>query len=97
MPTELPKGQIRPFRVAVREEGDKVNAYWAPADSMAGARLVASIDRDLCTGDTAVGEGFMLTMQAASLALIRKTYGDDVVMHDIQITAAPEHEKAGRA
>lgn len=87
--------EISPFRIAFREEGESVNAYLAPIETMEGARLVGSIHRSLCMLDRALFDSFVELMQTGATALTKDVLGCEPVRFDQ--TTAPEHERSGRA
>lgn len=84
-----------PMRLAVREEGSMANAYWAPRETMAGAQLVACMSLDVLNANPEFADLYrkMLNVLAAELAKTR--LGAKVV--GIDVSDAPEHEKAGNA
>lgn len=83
-----------PYRVAARTEGEFVNVYWAPLGTMVGAELIGSLKVELVDRPV-VREGFTLVLQAVAAELTQMRLG--VAAVGIDITQAPEHEKAGRA
>lgn len=86
---------LAPMRLAVREEGAMANAYWAPRESMAGAQLVACMSLDVLNANPEFADlyGKVLNVLAAELAKTR--LGARVV--GVDVSDAPEHEKAGNA
>lgn len=85
----------RPYRIAIRAEGTKVNAYWTRARTMDGAELVASINRDLCEQCPGMFNSFVLLMEGAAVAMVKWRLNASVTHVDVE--PGPEHERAGRA
>jgi len=85
----------RPYRVAIRAEGEWVNAYWARTGTMEGAARIASISRELAECNPRMFESFRLLMEAASIELVRLRL--DAQVSAVEVEPAPEHERAGRA
>ncbi len=82
------------FRIAIRHEGQFINAYLATMDTMEGAKLVASIDHELCVLDPQIFELFKDAMLRAMPAVV------GLIGHKIdriEIRDAPAHERAGHA
>jgi hypothetical protein len=80
-----------PIRLAIRKEGDFVNAYLAAADTMDGATLLGSIRTTLAEhGD--VFQIWKKSMSDAFSVLVRETLGQEPQMHEQR---APEHERSG--
>lgn len=87
--------ESKPFRIAIRTEGEFVNAYWARSSTMDGAKLCMSIDRQLCDVPM-IREGFMLVAEAVARHLVQGTLRPGQSISRVEFEAAPEHEKAGR-
>ncbi|MBI2770030.1 MAG: hypothetical protein HYX47_10430 [Burkholderiales bacterium] len=87
--------EIKPFRMAIREEGPMVNAYFAKADTMEGAELIASISTPLLKAEPTLFKAFQALMQCAAATLTEQRTGMKVSRIDLE--RAPEHERAGRA
>jgi hypothetical protein len=85
---------VSPFRLAFRAEGDFVNCYLAPPESMEGAELLASMRRSLLDADKALWASYRELMENAARVMAREVLGADVAAFDT--TPAPEHEKSGR-
>lgn len=82
------------LRVAIRAEGEYVNAYVAERDTMEGAELLMSIRRSLCARFPQTFDAFKANASAA-LQLMLESRGIHVVaMVD---EPAPEHERTGSA
>lgn len=94
MSAHIPTDPQRPYRIAIRAEGSMVNAYWARTETMEGAELVASISRELAESDRAIFDSFRLLMEACSIVLARVRLGAATTV--VEVTPAPEHERAGR-
>jgi len=86
------KGAIR---LAIRQEGNMVNAYVAKADTMEGAFVIGSIALGVVQARRDLFDRFQQTMTAALQVLVEANTGLKVEGFDVQ--AAPEHEKAGHA
>jgi hypothetical protein len=86
----------KPFRIAIRTEGEFVNAYWARGGTMDGAKLCMSIDRKLCDVPM-IREGFMLVAEAIARNLVEAILLPGQSISHVELEDAPEHEKAGRA
>lgn len=83
------------IRLAIRQEGQFVNAYVAPFDSMQDALHIGSISLALLNMRPALFEGFKALMVDAMTALVET--GTDAKVLGTFEQAAPEHEKAGHA
>lgn len=86
-----------PFKVAIRAEGQFVNAYVAPnAPSVASREpvLIASVRRTLCDASPEVFDAFK-ALGAASATAVAMQVGLTVL--GVKEEAAPEHERAGHA
>lgn len=81
------------IRVAIRKEGNWVNAYLAEYDTMEDAKLIGS----LAIGIAGRGDFFARWKQLMSDAMalaVEDIYGQKPVM---ETEPAPEHERAGNA
>lgn len=82
-------------RLAMRQEGQNWNAYYALPDSMAGALFLGSIHVGAISDNPERKQAFTQMMRGIISDIIeaktgvRPTWGGP--------TAAPEHEKAGEA
>lgn len=65
----------KPMRIAIRQEGKMVNAYWAPIDSMEGAELVCCCSVEVLDDAPELQEAFYMLMQMASVALCKSRLG----------------------
>lgn len=81
-------------RVAIRHEGEFINAYFADPRTMEDSVLVGSIRTSICDTDPAVFELFQELMRASMSALFKEVLGK---APDFVIEPAPEHEKAGHS
>jgi len=84
-----------PFRIAVRDEGEHVNAYFARTGTMQNAELVLSIKRRVLEDDPQLRESFFAFMQLLAASMVMKRTGQGV--SGIDVSPGPEHEKAGHA
>jgi hypothetical protein len=93
----LDEKQLRQLagRVAFREEGDYVNAYFAAADTMDGALLVSSMRRALLQEDPALWEAWRELMRDVFAAFFKRR--GMTVGGPWREFRAPEHEKTGNA
>jgi hypothetical protein len=81
------------FRIAVRAEGEFVNAYIAPMNTMQNSVLLGSMRRRLA--ETEVFDDWLDVMRKAmSVVLTDLGYGAADWQEPVP---APEHEKAGNA
>ena len=80
------------LRIAIRAEGQMVNAYVAMTDEDV---LIASFHRALCEDCPELHERFKVLMTNAGTMLIESVGGKKVLAVFEQ--DAPEHEKAGSA
>lgn len=85
----------RKIRLAIREEGQFVNAYLAQSDNMAGAFLVGSIAVGLLKMEPELFEQFKALMTAAMKTLVEVGVGGKVLGTFEE--PPPEHERAGHA
>jgi hypothetical protein len=83
------------LRIAIRAEGQMINAYVAMANSMEGAIPIGSISRVLCDEDETLFDQFKALMTMAGTTLIEQLAGGKVL--EVFERDAPEHEKAGSA
>lgn len=83
------------FRIAIRAEGEFINAYLAPPDSMVNAVHMGSIRRSFCDASRPLFKQFQELMQAAITVAVQESLG--ATPEGFVTTAAPEHEKAGNA
>lgn len=85
----------RPIRIAIRAEGASINAYLAQTGTMEGARVVASISREIAVLP-GVFDSFRATMELAITEAMKLHLGPGAV-HSVETGQAPEHERAGHA
>lgn len=85
----------KPYRVAMREEGPMVNLYWTPADTMQGAQLVGCISSDIVHSSPELGHAFKVFAQCCAVELAKVRLGAKVI--GVDVSDAPEHERAGKA
>lgn len=81
-------------RLAIRGEGDYVNAYFAKVDTMEGALLLGSMRRSVCSRYPDLFVEWKNTMQQVMQRSAEHILGTDVKLTE---QAAPLHERAGRA
>lgn len=81
-------------RLAIRREGEFVNAYHAGTDSMQGAMLMGSIRVSILDKHPEVWNDWKQLMTRAYQALIEGALGQKPEMTE---SPAPEHERSGRA
>jgi len=86
---------LRPYRVAVREDGEFVNAYFAKADTLDGAWLVASISKTVLELEPVAWQVFQEFMKCVASTLVEKATGARVV--DVIVGPGPAHERSGSA
>jgi hypothetical protein len=84
-----------PLRIAIREEGGSVNAYLAPTASMQGAVLLSSLPVNVARLP-GVWAAWQVFWRTASAAIVCDVLPGAKVL-DVQVSNAPEHEKAGHA
>lgn len=82
-----------PCRLAIRHEGDFVNAYMALDDTMQDAKLLGSILHALVDANPKLFEQWKNTMRAAMAAIVKSICGTEPIWGGEQ--KAPEHERAG--
>ena len=91
--TDEEKTQIG--RLAMRQEGENWNAYYALTDTMEGAIFLGSIRMGAVVGNPARRQAFMDLMRSVIADILeertghRPTWGGEA--------AAPEHERSGSA
>lgn len=78
-------------RIALREEGEFWNAYFADKDTMEGAQLMGSIRMSIVTRDPALKDAFMTLMRLSMEHVIEDTLGEKPTWGEP--TVAPEHER----
>jgi hypothetical protein len=81
-------------RLAIRGEGEFVNAYYALPDTMDKALLLGSMHRSLLEASPELFEDWKKMMWAVVAMLIEDIAG--VAPGAPNETPAPEHERAGR-
>ena len=84
----------RLFRIAIREEGNYINAYLARPDSMAEAIHVASLRVSVARQYPGVFDQFVNFTKEMVTAMCGSALKAPV---DILVEQAPEHERSGRA
>jgi hypothetical protein len=82
------------MRLAIREEGEFVNAYHAAPNTMEGAMLVGSIRAAILRQHRDIWQDWKNLMTRAYQVVIHDVTGIHAEMNE---QAAPEHEKSGRA
>lgn len=81
-------------RLAIREEGEWVNAYLAHVGTMDGSILIGSILKGIVEKDTRLWEQWKSVMTAALQMGIEEISG---MVPEMVEQAAPPHERAGNA
>jgi hypothetical protein len=84
-----------PFRLAIRQEGELINAYVASNETMEGAMLLGSMRKRICEIDGEIFDLFKMLMQAALAAVSKDAVGIDIAF--VGEEPAPEHERSGNA
>jgi hypothetical protein len=79
-----------PFRIALRQEGEKWNAYLAPADTMDNPFFLGSMRLSIAKNNPAAKEVFMGLMQSIVVDAIKEVVGMTPVM---VIRDAPSEER----
>ncbi len=82
-----------PVRLAIRREGNSVNAYMADPKTMEGATLVASLTVGIAQ-HADFFERWMQLMEDALARAVKDIYGQEPEM---TTRPAPEHERGGNA
>lgn len=85
----------KPFRIAIRAEGNFINAYLAAPDSMASAQLIGCVARGACDADRTIFTEFQTLMQRAVAIACKGALGVEPLKFETQ--PAPEHERGGHA
>jgi len=80
-----------PMRLAMRQEGDKWNAYVAKPDTMEGAIWIGSIALRFIEDDPKREKAFLALMRDAVGDIIRDITGHKPTWSETR--AAPEHER----
>lgn len=91
MPDNFVKSGIR---LAIRGEGESVNAYLAQANSMEGAMLLGSMKRKVCERYPDIFNEWKGLMARVVSRTAHEVLGVEPRMVE---EAAPLHERAGRA
>jgi hypothetical protein len=81
-------------RIAIRVEGEMINAYLAPLENMEGAILLGSIRHKVCRASRPAFDAFRALMQQAFNVAAKDALGVEAAKFDIE--PAPEHERSGR-
>lgn len=82
------------IRLAIRREGEFVNAYHAASGTMDGAMLVGSIRVSILDAHKDIWEDWKALMSRAYQTVVHDATGCEVEMNE---GPAPEHERSGRA
>lgn len=82
-------------RLALREEGEWWNAYYALTDTMEGAIPLGSVRIAAAKANPQVKERFIALMREVVSGIIEETAGIRPTWGGIE--SAPEHERAGSA
>ena len=82
----------QPGRIAMRQEGDWWQAYWAPMDTMEGAISIGNILISL-VGNESAKQAFINALTHCVKFGIEESTGEFVV--DWELRTAPEHERSG--
>jgi hypothetical protein len=82
-------------RIAIREEGTMVNAYWAPADTLDGAELVLSVNKAILQAEPTLWLAVQTLCQCMAEHLVRTRLGQRV--GSVELRQPPLHETAGHA
>jgi hypothetical protein len=88
---------IKAGRLALREEGDFWNAYYAPPDTLHGALLLGSIRMQLICEHPRRKAMFMALIRDAVGDAIKHVTGDRPEWPDPEGEPAPERERSGNA
>lgn len=83
------------MRLAFRTEGEFVNAYFAPADTMDGAIQLGSMQKRILDASPEAWAEWRALMTKAMSVLIQSMTG--VKPTWTRETPAPEHERSGNA
>lgn len=89
------KDMVKVGRVAIRHEGEFINAYWAQPDAMENATLLGSMRYALVAADNDVFEAFKELMQFAAQIFLKTALNADAKFGNEE--PAPEHERSGHA
>jgi hypothetical protein len=81
-------------RLAIRHEGNFVNAYLAKEGDMASAKLLGSIMHSIVEYDADLWERWKAVMSDAMARTIKELFGQTPDMIE---RSAPQHEKGSRA
>lgn len=84
----------RPVRIAMRREGDVVNAYWSSTKNMDDKVLLGSM-RCTVLDLPGVWDDYQALMAKIGVALVENIGG--LTVEGVEYCDAPEHEKAGNA
>jgi hypothetical protein len=85
-----------PVRLALREEGNMVNAYLAKSDSMVNAILIGSIAKGIVENDRRLWLDWKAIMTSAMANAVKELTGAEPDAEPEMIEeSAPEHERAG--
>lgn len=85
-----------PFRIAIRNEGTLLNAYFALPGTMVGAHLLLSAHAETVKSSPELTSAYVAFAQALSHIHAKRTLGLNVVDFG-DATPAPEHERGGHA
>ncbi len=91
----LPTGAPLYRRIAFRDEGDFVNAYFAHLGSMESACFISSMRRELLVEDPDLWEAWRGILAVAYRAYCLRHAGVDP--GELEEKVGPAHERTGRA
>ena len=85
--------EIKPFRIAIRQEGAWVNGYLAPIGSMKSAALLASAHARFLEDHPKAWDAFKEFLTLCATEFCARSFG--AMPKRVEYEDAPEHEKAG--
>lgn len=87
---------VQAFRIAIRDEGEWVNAYYAAPDTMAGALLMASVRRTVLDANHPEGLALLqLLLQKSASRLVVEFTGTEPAKWTTNPAPENERTKAG--
>lgn len=84
---------MQTFRIAIRYEGQSINAYWARIDTMEGAIPIASFNRRICDTDPKIFNAWVALLKVSAEVVSRDVFGEGVAEFTEERVPTEDHDK----